>query len=62
MLESYGLMPPFILAIKLKTLIKTSTWCLYAFISVITAVFSLFCHHHDGQYALRTADFEIISH
>jgi len=61
MLANYGLMPPFFLAIKLKTLIKMSGWCLCAFISVVMAALSLFWHHH-GLYALRTADFELIAH
>jgi hypothetical protein len=60
MSENYGLMPPFCLAIKLKTLIGMSVWCLSAFISVITAVLPLFWHHH-GLYALRTADVEVIT-
>jgi len=48
-------------AIKLKTFIKMSVWCLCAFISVVMAVLSLFRHHH-GLYALRTAVFELITH
>ncbi len=48
-------------AIKLKTIIKMSVWCLCAFISVVMAVLSSFRHHH-GLYALRTADFELITH
>ena len=48
------------LAIKPKALIVMSVWCLYAFISAVMAVLSLFWHHH-GHYALRTADFELIS-
>ena len=38
MSANYGLMLPFFLAIKLKTLIKKSVWCLCAFISVIMVV------------------------
>ena len=57
----YGLMLLYFLVIKLKTLIKMSVWRLCAFISVITAVLSSFWHHH-GLYALRTADFELITH
>ena len=48
------------LAIKPKALIVMSVWCLYAFISAVMAVLSLFWHHH-GQYALRTTDFELIT-
>jgi hypothetical protein len=55
MLANYGHMPPFFLAIKLKTLIKMSMWCMCAFITVATAVLSSFWHHH-GLYAFRTAD------
>ncbi len=51
----------FFLAIKLKTLIEMSVWCLCAFISAVTAVLSSFRHHH-GLYAIRTADFELITH
>ena len=51
----------FFFAIKLKTIIEMSVWCLCAFISVAMAVLSLFRHHH-GLYALRTADFELITH
>ena len=61
MSTSYELMPPFFLAIKLKTLRDMSVWCVCAFISVETAVLSSFRHHH-GLYALRTADFELITH
>ena len=61
MSANYGLMPPFFFAIKLKTLIEMSVWCLCAFISVVMAVLSSFRHHH-GLYALRTADFELITH
>jgi len=46
MSANYGLMPPFFFAIKLKTIIKMSVWCLCAFISVVMAVLSLFQHHH----------------
>ena len=41
--------------------IKLKVWCLCAFISVVMAVLSLFRHHH-GLYALRKADFELITH
>ncbi len=61
MSESYELMPLFFLAIELKTLIEMSMWCVCAFISVVTAVLSLVRHHH-GLYALRKADFELITH
>jgi hypothetical protein len=63
MSANYGLMlmPPFFIAIKLKTIIEMSVWCLCAFISVVMAVLSLFRQHH-GLYALRTADFELITH
>jgi len=37
MSANYGLMPPFLFAIKLKTLIDMSVWCLCAFISVVMA-------------------------
>ena len=55
------LMPSFFFAIKLKTLIKMSVWCLCAFISVAMTVLSS-CWHHHGLYALRTAVFELITH
>jgi len=58
---NYGLMPPFFVAIKLKTLTEMSVWCLCAFISVVMAVLSLLWHHH-GLNALRTAVFELITH
>ena len=61
MSANYGLMPPFFFAIKLKTLIEMSIWCLCAFIIVVMAVLSSFRHHH-GLYALQTADFELITH
>ena len=38
-------------AIKLKTLIEMSAWCMCAFISVVMAVLFFFRHHH-GLYAL----------
>jgi len=47
--------------IKLKTIIEVSVLFLCAFISVVMAVLSSFRHHH-GLYALRTADFELITH
>jgi len=61
MLANYGLMPPFFLAIKLKPLIEMSVWCLCVFISVVLEALSLFQHHH-GLYAIRTADFELITY
>jgi len=51
----------FFLAIELKTLIEMNVWCVCAFISVVTVVLSSFWHHH-GLYALRKADFELITH
>jgi hypothetical protein len=54
-------MPLFVLAIKLKTLIEMSVWCLCASISAVTEVLSSLRHHH-GLYAIRTADFELITH
>ena len=59
--DEKGLMPLFVLAIKLKTFVKMSVCCLCAFISVVMTALSLFWHHH-GLYALRTADFELITH
>lgn len=52
---------PVFFAIKLKTLIEMSVWCLCAFISVVMAVLSSFRHHH-GLYALRTAGLEFTNH
>ena len=49
----YGAYAAIFLAIKLKTLIVMSAWCLYDFISAVIAVLSLFWHCH-GQYALPT--------
>lgn len=57
---SMGLMPLFVLAAKLKTLIGMSACCLYSFISAGMAVLSSFWHHHD-HYASRMADFMLIT-
>ncbi len=57
----YGAYAAILFAIKLKTLIVMSAWCLYDFISAVMAVLSSFWHCH-GQYAPKREYFELTTH